>query len=395
MSGNGEMTIKMTADLFATSNPPHKRDGEEMVNVFEMYDFFDKALLDRILFYWVTKEQHELVDEWKSDAAAVEATVKHDLDKVDYNALGYLTPLEIRRMMGWLKQTSFRYEDAADLKVQARSVVDEKPNEFFSRAFEFMQNMATGYAVIRGLSEGTLKGATEVVVLKDDVHRAKGFLLRLLGYYEGNLSARHTATAGLTAFEAQVLGLLKSKRDNSDGKFTGRVKISDLTAVLGDDARVRSALGQLARKKLVVFDELAAAWIPDLSDYAYEMLVDIHKRKEVAPDDLLQPIGAQKDDPKAVAGYLFKLGLISKTFDKYGIEWKSLEENEEASQNTRPRPKVSILTFVRSFPRSDEARQCTRRDLNEAGFSDELIDSAVREGALVNVRSGKFITAVE
>lgn len=395
VSGNGEMMIKMTADLFATSNPPHKRDGEEMVNVFEMYDFFDKALLDRILFYWVTPEQHNIVDEWKSEAAEVEASVKFDLSLVDYELLGLLTPVELRRVMGWLKQVPFRYEDSKDLKKQARDLVDGKPSEYFSRSFEFMQNMASGYAVIRGLSEGTLREVKEIVVLRDDVHRAKAFLLRLLGYYGGVLNARHTAQAGLTAFETQVLGLLKWKADNSEGKFSVRVQIKDLTVVLGEETRIRSALAELARKKLAVFDDSTAAWLPDLSDYAYEMLVDIHKRKDVAVDDLLPPIGAQKDDPKAVAGYLFKHGLVSRNLDRYGAEWKSLEENVEASQNARPRPKIGICDFVRSFPRNEEARWCTRRDLNEAGFSDELIDQAVREGALVNARSGKFITAVE
>jgi hypothetical protein len=53
------------------------------------------------------------------------------------------------------------------------------------------------------------------------------------------------------------------------------------------------------------------------------------------------------------------------------------------------------VCYVRSFSRVVEEEMCTRRDMNAAGFTDEVIDQASHEGIIVSVKAGRFITAIE
>ena len=305
VSGTGSMRIQMKADLIGCTNPPRKEGkGGYYESVIELYDYFDPPIMDRFLFYWVPESQLQIVEDYKSEVKSKHQDTLEGLKNIDYDAEGILNLQELKRILNFLKICRHEINPAL-LDKYARELVKELPANIFSRKHEFLINIATSYAVIRELSEGTLNNESQVVnVTDDDLFLAKAFLKHIIkdnyAQTEKFAGSRERAIRALTPVEVTAFQLLTTQYASAGEKYARKLSFEHLL----QDAQVpaadlQEALNSLEAKHLIIQNSTEAMLIPELSEASAHVLMKIRTKVLLEQEE------------KKLGNFLCKTGLVS------------------------------------------------------------------------------------
>jgi len=384
-SGNGKQTVQMTADLLAVGNPPHSMGAGRFGSVMEMYEYFDPALMDRILFYWQPIEQNKIVAAHKHEAVALEAGVKENgilhLERLDYGEL--LTCEELKALLVWCRNTKFSVEDSDFLDDESTSLAANIPVGIFTRNMEFMVNAASSFAVMRCLSDGLVLPETKSVVLtKDDLRNGRLFIQHMVNQYvneEGDeLNLRFKAMKSLTPVQSKVFGILSAAWENGgEEKYARMVQLERLRTAVTSDKELMESLEHMRHRHLCVYSHSHAMLFPDVSMEvigAYDSVVH----------------GFQPDD-KQLGFKCVKLGLLefSDESQRFSTPWSVLSEYAEGAEPRLAARIESLKQFLAIGAKQERSyEECYIR-----GYTDSVINHAKRDGSVLEPVKGKLILA--
>jgi hypothetical protein len=326
ISGTGRMKIRQKCDLVAVSNPVHRtRVAREYQDTIELYEDFEPAALDRLLFYQLGREQLDIVTEYQPETDNILSLVGGDLNELDYKDL--LNPLELREILAFLKQVKFDLEDWNDLKAMDKEVMACVPVGVFSRRIKFLLNIATAYATIRCLSDGLLTNdAKKVIVKTEDMVKAKDFLINILSkYVKKEKRDRMKQISSLTPDESMIFMELKKTWDNHpDEKYSRRASVTEMGRTFPE---LMDYMQRLIEKGLIITDSYDfIMYMPDL-----------------APDEkilyakICEGIQPGTEHETVIAKVLSKYCLINWNTEK---SWYSLWQGQGQGQDNGSKLKV-------------------------------------------------------
>ena len=279
VSGLGRMKIRMKCDLVGVGQPPTRFGGKGKMyeDIIGMYEDFDPATLDRILFYTLGREQAEIIKNHSTEVDQVMAESGEDFLQIDYG--DYLNPLEIRQILAFLKRVKFEV-DWNYLRQADEEVYLNSPQGIFSRRIKFLLNMASAWAVIRGFSEGKIDNNTiKITINNEDIDKAKVFLTFLLNRYKGVENDKMKNRERLTVSEAKIYQIIENKWLYSKDKGAKAITFNELLSY-APKLELQRILGRLLSLKLIVTDGNDTFILyPDLSYEHEKLLYKIYNRE--------------------------------------------------------------------------------------------------------------------
>ncbi len=315
-TGNGSATIRMKGDMVAATNfPRSEHGGRWMRSILEIYQHYDPAFCDRVLFYSPPTEQERLVDEAKDRISnLLRQTGKKDeldqLKELDYGEL--LNPTEIRSLMDFAKTLTVNVQD---IEYQRKLSIERRHKIYdgvFSRHSEYTLNIATAYAFIRNITEETIDEKTKIIqVLNDDLLRASNFLVNLLQSYQEENPIRSrlriARIMALTPVEKTIfLTMLDRYKDKIDASVhLKKISLGELIVSFSKEyptLEIEEAVNKLIDKDLIVCDGQYLMFFPELSEEANMLFKQIKLKKEFKPEPMHEII-AKSLVRRGIVGY--------------------------------------------------------------------------------------------
>lgn len=403
VSGKGKTKFLMKADLFAATNYPKRqnstRDSVQYRNITEFYNDFDKALLDRILFYPIPSGHKEYVAANRSGVAQLERDCGKDLSKLPYAEMGLLTCEELRNIMYYLRTVKVVI-NPEDEQVGINELMEILPEGCFSRHREFLANVASAVAAIRSFSEGTLSNENRVVhVSKDDLYYARLFLATIIDLYkEHDAAMRSSIVSSLPKLESALFGNLARHHSEHENPYAKAVEwVQWLEWLGGDEVNGKKVAEKFQANKLCRFNGAKIIYTPDLSAEASHCLA--------AVEEGVQP--AKEQD--FLARYLVNQGLVARDRDgKYLPLFAGLGSGQSTlnapaqpalvptkvvGQVVETRFDLLVRTMRSRIMRSDgngEDLLWGREELVDRGFASSEVDEAKTKGFIIEPRAGRF-----
>ena len=322
-SGLGSMRTRMRADLMAGSNFPRKKGGSFYHSVLELYEDWDGALLDRILFYTVPSQQESLVVEYK-DYVRNLLRMTGGTDEIEQLKLlksppELLNRREIKNLAVLGKKMIVKVGNTELQKKLGMRMMKTLPAEKCTRHQEFLLNIASAYAYMRCLLGGLVTPHTRIIQVEDeDLEKAYHFLLTIYHTYEEHdvvaASKRMSAIMALTSCEKTLFGILYERyKQKKESVHLRKIDIKELFAMAGTaytQNELSTAMTRLANKELAINSGKYVMYMPELSVEAAKALTAIRQGNEVE---------------QMFAIHLMKLGLViyDQSRRKYEDNWRS------------------------------------------------------------------------
>ena len=284
-SGVGTMDIKMRGSaVFASNWLKVNRNAGYLTSVDAMYGSLDPALLDRILLYPVPSHI-QMKMKTRHENRVKNLMSRHKLETGEDNEIKTLadmrTPyplntVDLRTIIAF-KETlvAITNADAENELILRGEQIQKDFNtvEKYTRAQDFITNIASAYAFERGLVNGIIdKNTRQVDITKADIQEAAALYSIILHRHRGQFEnsaqqrkefARHGASKG----QAFILEYLRNKFQSA-GTDPNAAKVL-LDQVVMEYTRVRgekewqSDILELVNRRYILFDEEYLMWLPD------------------------------------------------------------------------------------------------------------------------------------
>lgn len=339
-SGNGNIRTTMNADFCAVSNPPRKPGGDLFNNVVEMYDTFDTAWLDRMLFYWIPEEeQRKKVEEYEDWADQKMEEADGEYSQLDFkdehdeclDCDRYLDTNELYEILRYARSAD-RNVRAPQVLKQAKDTLREQhiPNVVKgSKLRKHLLNVATGQAMMRYLANGELPENNTVQVQAEDIRHAEDLMKRVFETYTGgDVGSRRAKVYELAGEPFEVYSTLKQWWMDNEEKYAKKLTVDELREKVDIDD-IDAALDTLVERELVVRAGDEVMWMPNLSTKVRQGLSLIKDGEEISQEQ------------NWVFKKLSNAGLVSYDEDR-GQYYLWDDDIADASQETAGRSTQSV-----------------------------------------------------
>jgi len=286
-SGVGSMDVMMRGCAIFGSNWLTMGKGGFLTSVKDMYSKLDAALLDRILIYPVpTAIQMRMKN--LHERRVKELFNRHTLKTGEIDEIKIIAEMDtpyplhtydLRTLMAF-KETlvaTMEREAIDELILQGKIVQDKNGVEIYTRAQEFMANMASAYAFEDALTEGTVNKETrEIHILAKHIRMAGALYQVIIRRHnrenENKVQQRkeyykHAATKGQMFILDTLKKAFLSAKDAKGAKVPMDFVVMQYNSVCSDsswEVNIRPLLDD----KCVMWDGEYLMWLPDELDEA-------------------------------------------------------------------------------------------------------------------------------
>ena len=292
-SGNGSMEVRMRGATFMASNWIEFHGSTRLCTVNEFYSKLDPALLDRLLVYPVNQRlQNKLVNQHSARVKermkqfSKSSTLKDEIKLIEKMPTPYpLNTYDLRTILVFKDRLVPQMKENAlqQLIRECAELQSVYSYEKYTRAQDFITNIASAYALERALCEGKVHMETrEIEIIDADVRAAASYYRLVIERHSGKMEnfrgqRREFYDNSATKPQKWVLDTLKEAYKNGVTREFRSVETDVITAgILAHypESDPGVTLRALIEQKIIVWDGQRLMWLPDkLEDAALSALL--------------------------------------------------------------------------------------------------------------------------
>ena len=281
-SGLGSMIIIMRGSAIFGSNWISMGRGGFLTSVTDMYSRLDKALLDRILIYPINtkfqmqmKNLHERrVKELKNTFTA-KTGIREEVKVLEQMDTPYpLNTYDLRTLLTFKENLVARMgaDAVAEVITQGRTIQERYGVDQYTRAQDFIANIASAYAFEDALIAGKVdKDTREIWISQDNVRSAGAFYQTILHRHRGESEnaaqqRRDFYTHGATKGQKMILDFLKNIFEKAADSESAKVRMDavyDEFNKICSDISWEVSIRPLLDEKMVLWDGENLMWLPE------------------------------------------------------------------------------------------------------------------------------------